>query len=84
MDKLLNLAVVTLPFSDLAGKAVLGNYIDLLEPLANEIYVITGKFSDRPNKKIHITRLAADIGKREAMLIKIPKFLITQLKSSSS
>lgn len=51
MNKLLNLAVVTLPFSDLAGEAILGNYIDLLEPMANKIYVITGKFSDRPNKK---------------------------------
>ena len=72
MDKLLNMAVVTLPFSNLTGEAVLGNYIGLLEPLANEIYniyIITGKFSDRPNKKIHITRLVADIGKREARKI---------------
>lgn len=69
MNKLLNLAVVTLPLSDLAEEAVLGNYIDLLEPLANETYVTTGKFSDRPNKKIHITRLVADIGKREARKI---------------
>lgn len=82
MNKLLNVAVVTLPFNDLAGEAILGNYIDLLEPLANEIYVITGKFSDRPNKKIHITRLDAYIGKKEPMLVKIPKFLITQLKIS--
>jgi hypothetical protein len=50
MNKLLNVAVITLPFSDLAGEAILGNYTDLLEPLANEIYVITGKFSDRPNR----------------------------------
>ena len=80
MNKLLNVAVVTLPFNDLAGEAILGNYIDLLEPLANEIYVITGEFSDRPNKKIHITRVTAEIGKREPMLVKIPRFLVTQLK----
>lgn len=82
MDKFLNVAVVTLPFSDLAGEAILGNYIDLLEPLANEIYVITGKFSDRPNKKIHITRLDAYIGKKKLVLVRILKFLITQLKIS--
>jgi len=80
MDNLLNVAVVTLPFSDVAGDAILGNYIDLLEPLAGQIYVITGKFSERPNNNIHIVRVGADIGKREPMLTKIARILLTQVK----
>jgi len=81
-DKLPDVAIITLPFNSLGGEAILGNYIDLLKPLVNEIYVITGKFPDPPGKKIHVTRIMVEIGKRELMLIKIPRFLITQLKIS--
>ena len=78
-----NICVLTLPFQNVLGATptILSNFIDVLEPLSNELFVITGKFPDRTNKRIHIIRIKAD-EKRESMLIRIPKFIMTQIRIS--
>lgn len=56
LDKL-NIAVITFPFHTVVPEIFLANFIDLLEPLSNEIYAITGNFSYKPGAKIHIINI---------------------------
>ena len=77
----LNIAVVTAPFQNIVGATILSNFIDILEPLSTELFVITGKFPDRPNKRIHIIRIKSD-DKKEPTLIRAIKYLFNQLKTT--
>ena len=78
-----NICVITLPFQNKHGATptILSNFIEVLEPLSSELFVITGKFPDRQNKRIHIIRIKGD-EKSESMLIRIPKFIMTQIRIS--
>jgi glycosyltransferase involved in cell wall biosynthesis len=58
-----DIAVVTHPFHDEVGRATLANLVEVLEPLADEMFLITGDFPDWPSKTIHTTRLKADLHK---------------------
>ena len=70
----LNIAVITHPFyNSIVGETFLSNLIDILEPLSNELFVITGKFQDRSNKKTHIIRIKSD-KRRELALIREIKY----------
>jgi glycosyltransferase involved in cell wall biosynthesis len=73
--------VVTGPFQDIAGAAILSNFIDILEPLSNDLIVITGKFPDRFNKRIHIIRIKSD-EKKELILIRGIKYIFKQLRTT--
>jgi glycosyltransferase involved in cell wall biosynthesis len=77
----LNIGVITLPFQDMVGETILSNFIDILEPLSNELFVITGKFPDRSNKKIHTIRVKSN-KEGQSMLIRILRFILTQLRIS--
>jgi glycosyltransferase involved in cell wall biosynthesis len=74
-----NICVVTVPFVNPVGAAILSNFIDILEPLSNELFAITGKFPDRPNKRIHVIRIKSD-DKKELTLIRAVKYIFGQLK----
>ena len=76
-----NICVVTLPFVDLVGETILSNFIDILEPLSNELFAITGKFPDRSNKRIHIIRIKGD-DKKEFTLIRAVKYVVKQLRTT--
>jgi glycosyltransferase involved in cell wall biosynthesis len=76
-----NICVITGPFQNIVGAAILSNFIDILEPLSNELFVITGNFPDRPNKRIHIIRIKSD-EKKELILIRAIKYIIKQLKTA--
>ena len=76
-----NIAVVTAPFQNIVAVTILLNFIDILEPLSNELFVITGKFPNRPNKRIHIIRIKSD-EKKELTLIRVVKYLFTQLRTT--
>ena len=76
-----NICVITGPFQNIVGASILSNFIDIFEPLSNELFVITGKFPDRPNKRIHIIRIKSD-EKKELTLIRAVKYLFTQLKTA--
>ncbi len=77
----LNIVVITHPFSNLVGEGMLASFIDILSPLSSKIFVITGDFSYTADPKIDIIKVKGD-EKRESMLIRIPKFVITQLRIS--
>ena len=76
-----NICVVTLPFVDPVGETILANFIDILEPLSNDLFAITGKFPDRSNKKIHVIRIKSD-EKKELTLIRAIKYIFKQLKTT--
>jgi glycosyltransferase involved in cell wall biosynthesis len=76
-----NICVVTLPFVDPAGEAILANFIDILEPLSNELFAITGKFSDRSNKNIHVIRIKSD-DKKELTLVRAIKYILNQVRTA--
>jgi glycosyltransferase involved in cell wall biosynthesis len=74
-----NIIVITGPFQNIVGATILSNFIDILEPLSNELFVITGKFPDRSNERIHVIRIKSD-DKEELMLIRAIKYSFKQLK----
>ena len=78
-----NICVVTHPFNNIAGEMILENFIEILETLSNEIFVITGNFQKQSNKKIRIIKLKF-INEKDSILKRIPKFILTQIRISSN
>ena len=74
----LNLCVVTFPLQNYVPLAIL---LQTLEPLADRITVITGNFPRQAvnSRKIIIKEIKHD-HKQQMMLVRIPKYIITQLK----
>ena len=72
-----NIALVTAPFYTAVPKIFIANFLDLLEPSSNEIYVITGFFSYKPNTKIHIVSIKKD-DIRGSVLRRILRYLLAQ------
>jgi len=72
-----NIAVITAPFYTPVPKIFIANLLDLLEPSSNEIYVITGFFSYKPNTKIHIINIKKD-DIRGSVLRRVLRYLLAQ------
>ncbi|MFC2010279.1 glycosyltransferase family 4 protein [Chloroflexota bacterium] len=57
--------------------------LHLLEPLASELYVITGNFpEDTVSGKIHIINVSGNYSSRSSILVRVPRFIILQIKMS--
>jgi glycosyltransferase involved in cell wall biosynthesis len=76
-----NIAVITQTSGTYVVRTILSNFIDILEPLSNELFVITGKFPERPNKKIHILQIISD-NKKELTLVRAIKYIFWELKTT--
>lgn len=76
-----NVVVITHPFNDVAGETSLGKFVDVLEPVSNRIFAITGDFPDRPGNKVHIIRIKR-FARRKWLLTKIIELIWIQLKIS--
>jgi glycosyltransferase involved in cell wall biosynthesis len=74
-----NICIITVPFVNPIGVSFLSNFIDMIEPISHKLFVITGKFPDRPNTKIQIIRITGD-EKKEIFLIRMAKYFIKQLR----
>ena len=74
-----NIVVITAPFYTVVPQIFLSNFLDLLEPSSNEIYVITGFFSYKPKShtKIHIISIKKDDIKG-SVLRRILRYLLAQ------
>jgi len=75
-----NVSVITHPFSDMTGQTILANLIDVLLPMSEHIYVITGDFSYESNK-VSIFRIGT-ITTEDPFLLWIKKQVQAQLKSA--
>ena len=65
-----NICVITHPFDNIAGETILENFIEILEPVSNEIFVIPGNFSKSTKKRT------------QSILLRISRFILTQLSIS--
>ena len=76
-----NIAVITFPFYTAVPRIILANFLDILGPLSNKIYVITGFFSYKlkPDTKIHIISIKKDDIKG-SLLRRILRELLAQPK----
>lgn len=80
----LKICVITQPLPKIKGGHILvSNFLEILEPLSNEIFVITGNFPEDLilDRKIHIENVKSD-SKRETMWIRTFKYILTQSKLS--
>ena len=75
----LNIVVITNPYRSIVVKAILGNFIELLEPISNELFAITGDFPGSFNGKTHLMKIKGD-AKRESILIRLVKYVLTELR----
>ncbi len=71
-------AVATGISDSIVSEAILANFIDLLEPMCERIYAITGKLSDRGDK-VSIIRIRG-WEEDDAPLLKIFKYWLIQVK----
>lgn len=76
-----NIAVIGGPVYSTVGEMILSNYIDVLQPLSNEIYVITGRLSNRASSKVHIISMRS-WRSDEPLSIKMLKYWPVQLQAS--
>lgn len=76
-----NIVVITVPFITIAAETILSNFIEILKPLSNEIFVITGDFFKSENEKVHITSVEHNF-QNKPMPIKILKRMLTHLRTS--
>ncbi len=76
-----NIAVIAPSTISMVVEVFLTNFLEIVEPLANEIYAITGVFPNKANRRIHIIEIKYE-SKKESTLIKILKHLLVQLKVS--
>ena len=84
IDKNPNIGVITWAFiNHPVGEILLTNFINILEPLSNDLFVITGTFHENIifNKKNHIKNVKHVI-KKEPTAIKILRYLLMQLRIS--
>ena len=80
----LKLCLVTFPVGGGGeGHVLVENFLHVLEPLTREIYLITGNYPDSAifSLKIHLRNIKHD-SKRQSLLIRIPKYVVTQLRIS--
>lgn len=77
-----NIAVITLPFDNIAGEQNLTNFIQTLEPLSNKIIAITGNFPEYPNKMVRILRLKGLKAEEMPLPIKILDHILVDIQIS--
>jgi len=80
----LKIALITYPQPNIETSTLsvfLPNFLDLLQPLCSDIYVITGNFKV-DGEKVHLLSIRAD-HKKQHILIRIFKHIATQLKISA-
>lgn len=72
------------PQATIDSTTTVANTLYLLEPLAQEIYAITGNFPKDviSSEKIHIINIDIKENPQSSMLVRTPRFIILQLKMS--
>jgi len=74
-------AVVTYPFHDEVGRATLSNFIEVVERVSKEVYVITGALPVWPNSNVHVIRLNTDVHKGP-LIVRVMKAELVDLTTA--
>lgn len=79
-----NIGVITAPLGDVKAEISATSLIQILEPLCDEGFLITGNFSYSVNTKIHVIEVETgrNYNKTVPLWIRIPRFILIQLKIS--
>lgn len=81
----INIGLITGPLPEVKGSHILvENFLQVLEPIANEIYLITSNYPKNTisNSSIHVNNIKSD-SKRQSILIRTVKYLVRrQLKTT--
>lgn len=72
-----NIAVITFPFYTKVSQIFMVNFVEIIEPLSNEIYAITGRFCYKSDERIHIISMKKDEA-RGTLLRAILRHLLAQ------
>jgi len=83
-DGLFRICVITCPLGEIAGgHGLVHDFIKVLEPLVDELFVITRNFPEDIvfNPRVHIINVRHD-SKRQPMLIRVAKQVLWQLRVS--
>jgi len=83
--KKFDIAVVTsLIGGEGAGELFVTNFMQMLEPICEGVFLITGNFSDRLSKKIHVINVESgkSYDKKRSLCLRIPRVILTQLRLS--
>ncbi|MGB7533085.1 MAG: glycosyltransferase family 4 protein [Halobacteriota archaeon] len=78
-----NIALITLPLSHLYP-GILLSFIEILDPLSNEFFIITGNFPEEriSSKNIHIKNIKSSRKESKWALVRVLRYILTQLKLS--
>lgn len=83
------LALVTLPLSKF-GEIFVVQLLQIIEPLCNKVYLITGNFAGKANERVQIINIASAHAKYKTpdkigpIWIRTLRFIITQLRISAN
>ena len=76
-----NIGIIANPVADEGKNVYLTNFLNMLKPLSNEIFVINGDFPESPDRRIHVIKIKAD-QKKEPTLIRAIKLVLIQRRFS--
>jgi len=84
MDKKLNVALVTFPYSYAVPTGLADFISSILAPLCHKLVLITGQLLKVKGKNIQITRLACRFREGESLLLRISKVIIPQFSITAN
>jgi len=74
-----NVVIVSGPFDDVIGKAIITSFIQILKPLANKIYCITGNIQSRSDEEVYVFKMLPT-KKKEGIITRLFRFIQRQLR----
>ena len=80
MKRKYNLLIVGNPTSGASTEAFLRKFLNVLDPLSKNVYLISGDLPSEFNGKIHWTMMDAAIKKKSSMSTKIINFILANIK----
>ncbi len=81
----IRICIISVPLLDIVGSDVfLKQFLEIMEPICQKIYVITGGFSEAGSQKIHIISKLKSWNVTESLTARISRYILAQLRSSAS
>lgn len=84
MDKGLNVALVTFPYSFAVPTGLAEFITGILAPLCHQVMLITGQLLKAQGENIQVIRLACQFGEGESLLLRIGKLVIPQFSIAAN
>lgn len=76
----LNIGMITYPYSEMEESMLPAFLRDILEPLSQNLFVVTGDFPEIDSPKLHITKLPWSRNESKSLLSRTIKYILPQLR----